>query len=240
MKIATYPLATFTKALELAKAVDDLGDNCAHTTCAMKMNKKISGGFKDIISSAVKYGLITNKKGILTLTNAYNEYKLSYTPEEANTHKEKLFLNPPLFQEVYDKYKKVRLPPSDILEKALVREFGIADKLSSRMAKYFINGAKFIGLLDEQNNFTSKAFDGKTDALSQEEGRSASDLQPQKMGLSQQNYSIQIVGPNTDVKLPLAVEADFQVVEAMLLKVRKTLKLVKEDHKKDEDPESSS
>lgn len=236
MKIAAYPLATFTKALELAKAVDDLGNNCAHATCAAKMNKKISGGFKDLISSAVKYGLITNKRGILSLTDGYNNYKLSYTSEEADTHKKKLFLTLPLFQEIFTKYKDVGLPTADILEKALVREFGVPEKFSTRTAHYFTNGAKFTGLLNDQNKFRIPT-DGST---SQQENVKV-DSMPQTKNpvISSQEYSIEVMGQNTNIKLPLKDESDFLIVDAMLSKVKKSLGLDDKESKEHENPKSS-
>lgn len=224
MKIASYPLASFAKALELAKTVDSLGDNCAHATCATKMGKKLSGGFKDLIASAVKYGLITNKRGILSLAGEYKDYKFSYTPEEGEKHLIKLFLNPQLFQDIYAKYGSVGLPSSDVLEKALVREFGVPDKFTTRTATYFLNGAKYVGLLDEHNNFTSKV---PVNTATTTEHKDVHDASPaldlSKNESESTNYSVQIVGPSIDTKLTLTEESDFLILDAILNKVRSKL-----------------
>ncbi|QQG43591.1 MAG: hypothetical protein HYW45_01060 [Candidatus Daviesbacteria bacterium] len=239
MKIITYPVASFVNALDLAKTVDSLGDNCAHTTCATKMGKKMSGGFKDIIASAVKYGMIKNKGGILSLTSAFKEYKLSYTPEEGKEHLIKLFLSPQLFQEIYAKYNSVGLPSPDVLEKALVREFGVPDKFATRTSTYFLNGAKYVGLLGEHNNFTSKT-QPTTDVTSEQ--KEGTDM-PHTPGLPQHeskpnDYSVQIVGPGIDTKLILTEESDFLILNAILNKVKSKLTPEKKGKIKDENPQS--
>lgn len=238
MKIVTYPVASFVNALALAQAVDSLGDNCAHATCAAKMSKKLGGGFKDIIASAVKYGMVKNKGGILSLADAYKEYKLSYTPEEGKEHLVKLFLNPQLFQEIYAKYNIVGLPPSDVLEKALVREFGVPDKIATRTSTYFINGAKYVGILDEHNSFTSKTqpivespHEQKGDVEAPRNPNAPLDRRPNE-------YSIQIEGPGIDTKLMLTDESDFLILTAILNKVKSKLKFEKKEQVND-DPQSS-
>lgn len=239
MKIASYPLSTFVKALELAKAVDSLGDNCAHATCATKLDKKLSGGFTDLISSAVKYGLVTNKKTMLTLTKSYKDHKLSYTPEEEQAHLRKLFLNPPLFQEIYTKYNSVGLPYPEVLEKALVREFGVPDKFAKRTATYFLNGAKYVGLLNEHNSFISESSTKKEPPSMEKGAYDATSDSSSKKESESKNYTVQIVGPSIDSRLTLTEESDLLILDAILTKVKNKLMLGKKDTIKDENHQST-
>lgn len=239
MKIASYPLGTFAKALELAKTVDSLGNDCAHATCAAKMNKKVSGGFKDLIAAAAKYGLVTNKRSILSLTDSYKNYKLSYTLEEGSGHLKKLFLNPPLFQEIYEKYSSVDLPTPDVFEKAIVREFGVPDKLATRISTYFINGAKFVGLLDEQNKFTSGVSLDEGNPTPREDAPSVpKDFHHEKINPESQGYSIHIKGPGINTELELIENSDFLILDAILKKVKNKIAPEKKNKKEDENPKS--
>lgn len=216
MKIASYPMASFSKSLELANTVSDLGGNCAHATCAAKMNKKIGGAFKDLISAAVKYGLISNKRGFLTLTEEYRNYKLSYDEKEEKKHLRSLFLKPILFQEIFEKYKNVPLPV-EILEKALIKEFGVPEKHASRTTTYFINGARSTGLLDENNRFISTDIveSTKTNENNVQPEGFLSVTDPVSGG-----YSVQIIGPNINTKLNIIDKSDFTILDAILNKVR--------------------
>ncbi len=239
-RITSYPLASFSKALDLAKAVDSLGDNCASDVCASKMGKKMSGGFKDLVASAVKYGFIINKKGKLTLTDTYNkDYKLSYNDEEANKHLQRLFLKPQLFQEVYDKYKVVGLPV-DVLDKALVREFGVPEKYATRTSTYFINGAKFVKLLNEDNTFASIAGSNlQTSSQGQEETPGAVVVDKQEQPVFADVYSIKILGPGVDTTISLTEESDFEIIDAVLKKVKNKVSIKKDGHDAHKTSESS-
>lgn len=238
-KIVNYPSAGFQKSLELSKAVDTLGDNSSADVCAQKMGKKMSGGFKDLIAAAVKYGFILNKKGKLALTDAYKEYKLSYNDDEANKHLQGFFLKPQLFQEIYDKYKNVGLPV-DVLDKALVREFGVPDKHATRTSTYFISGARFIKLLNEDNTFNSTV-DSDTRIPESDEKKP---FRPNDAGApdfvaSKDSYSIKITGPGVDTTISITEDSDFDIIDAILKKVRSKVSTKKELAKPNETPESS-
>lgn len=235
MKISSYPLSPFSKALELAKTISDLGGNCSHTVCAAKMNKKMGGSFKDLISATVKYGLISNKKGTLTLTDEYKSYKLSYNLEEENAHLRILFLKPQLFQAIYEKYKDVPLP-IDILEKALVKEFGVPEQHASRTTNYFINGARSVGLLGE-NNIFSVANESAESPSPKDTPRSDLPSAPPKFQ-SEDCYSVHIVGPSIDTKLDIVEISDLLIVDAVLAKVKSKLKPETKEKAKDENPQS--
>ena len=57
-KLIDYPRTTYASAWEVAEVVDDTGGKCALETCARKLDRKVSGSFKAIVGSAVKFGLL--------------------------------------------------------------------------------------------------------------------------------------------------------------------------------------
>ena len=59
-KLIDYPRTSYTTAWELAEVIDDTGGKCAIETAARKLNRKVSGSFKAIIGSGVKFSLMTS------------------------------------------------------------------------------------------------------------------------------------------------------------------------------------
>ena len=81
-KTIDYPRTSYASAWEVAEVVDDTGGKCAIDTCARKLNRKVSGSFKAIIGSAVKFGLVTSKRELLTTTNLFRRIKHDYDKQE--------------------------------------------------------------------------------------------------------------------------------------------------------------
>ena len=143
-----------------------------------------------------------------------------------------------MFQEIYTKYNNVGLPSPDVLEKALVREFGVPDKFATRTSTYFINGAKYVGLLDEHNSFTLKT-QSTTNTAPEQKGEIGASRNPDLQHESAPNeYSIQIEGPGIDTKLTLAEESDFLMLTPILNNVKSKLTLGKKEQTEDENPQS--
>ena len=147
-----YPHASIKKSLELAEAAHDLGGNCSVEMCADKLGKKVGGAFNATMSAAKKYGLVDVRHGQVTTTELFREYRLAYDDEERRQKLQYSFLGVPLFQTIYDRFHSGKLPV-EIFEKFLVRELGVSEQNASRVAKYFIDGAKAAGLLSGDNTF---------------------------------------------------------------------------------------
>ena len=149
-KLIDYPRTSYTGAWELAEIVDDTGGKCAIETAARKLNRKVSGSFKAIIGSAVKFGLITSKRELLTTTTLFRRIKHAYDKtEELQFHRE-AFLTPPLFTQVCRKFRNRELPVQ-MLDVMLIREFGVEEINAQNVAKAFVDGCRMCGLLDERN-----------------------------------------------------------------------------------------
>ena len=149
-KLIDYPRTSYTGAWEVAEIVDDTGGKCALETCARKLNRKVSGSFKAIVGSAVKFGLLTSKREMLTTTTLFRRIKHAYDKQEELLFHREAFLTPPLFTQLCRKFRSRELPVA-MLDVLLIREFDVEEINAQSVAKAFIDGSRMVGLLDEHN-----------------------------------------------------------------------------------------
>jgi hypothetical protein len=149
-KLIDYPRTTYSGAWELAEIVDDTGGKSAIETAARKLNRKVSGSFKAIIGSAVKFGLLTSKRDLLTTTTLFKRIKHAYDKQEELVFHREAFLTPPLFTQICRKFRSRELPVQ-MLDVMLIREFGVEEINAQGVAKAFVEGCRMVGLLDEHN-----------------------------------------------------------------------------------------
>ena len=225
-----YPKASIKKSLELAKAVNELGGSAAIETCAESLGKKVSGGFRDIITSAVKYGFIVQKKGILATTDTYKNIILAYNEEEKLINLKKSFLRVPLFQKVYERFTGKKLP-LQYFDKLLIKEFGVNESDASRVKKHFIDGSKLVGLLNPDNTLSSiEEINVHKDTLNHDKGPSFFDsfFLPQskekKNIRTSVTYTVRIHGPGIDSTVSIVEMSDLEIVKMMLDNISNKLK----------------
>jgi hypothetical protein len=149
-KLIDYPRTTYASAWEIAEVVDDTGGKCAIDTAARKLNRKVSGSFKAIIGSAVKFGLMTSKRELLSTTTLFKRIKHAYDKQEELQFHREAFLTPPLFTQLCRKFRSRELPVQ-MLDVMLIREFGVEEINAQAVARAFVEGARMVGLLDEHN-----------------------------------------------------------------------------------------
>lgn len=149
-KLIDYPRTSYAGAWELAEVVDDTGGKCAIETAARKLNRKVSGSFKAIIGSGVKFGLLTSKREVLNTTTLFKRIKHAYDKNEELVFHREAFLTPPLFTQMCRKFRARELPVQ-MLDVMLIREFGVEEINAQGVAKAFVDGARMVGLIDERN-----------------------------------------------------------------------------------------
>ena len=149
-KLIDYPRTSYTGAWELAEITDDTSGKCTIETAARKLNRKVSGSFKAIIGSAVKFGLVTSKRELLTTTTLFKRIKHAYDKQEELAFHREAFLTPPLFTQICRKFRSRELPVQ-MLDVMLIREFGVEEINAQGVAKAFVDGCRMVGLLDERN-----------------------------------------------------------------------------------------
>ncbi|WBO86053.1 hypothetical protein [Hymenobacter yonginensis] len=149
-KTIDYPRTSYAGAWEVAEVVYDTGGKCSIEACARKLNRKVSGSFKAILGSAVKFGLLTSKRELLTTTNLFRRIKHAYDKQEELLYHREAFLHPPLFSQISRKFRNKELPVQ-MFDIMLIREFGVEEINAQNVAKAFVDGARMAGILDERN-----------------------------------------------------------------------------------------
>ncbi len=238
-KNLNYPLASFQKAYALADAVNALGGSCTLENCAVKMHRKISGGFMVIVSSAQKFKLVSFEKGLITIKEEYKLIKHSYTNNERLELLRKAFLSPQVFALLYERFKGKELP-AEMLDKILIREFSVEESTAGRVAGYFVDGLKTNGLLNGNTvlGADNKDIDVTEHSISKSEEKP---VQPEEKNdnviirpeepkpnasfstLKSSSFQMQISGPGIDTKITIDDEEDLLLIEAMLKKIKKSL-----------------
>lgn len=239
-KQVDYPRASLKNCFTLADAVNDLGGECSAAMAADKTGKQhTSGAYKGLVGATVKYGLLTNKKGQLSVTQLYRDIKLAYDETEAQKETQKAFLTPPLFADILTRFENKPLPISHF-EKLLIREFDVPDAYASRVSGYFLEGAKQSGLLGEgnvlirKNDSANRIIDNGDDNDSESVDDAKSE-EPKKHANAHHDsahpteedgkYSVRIKGPGMDSLIVVNEEEDLYIVRAMLKKVEKRLSI---------------
>jgi hypothetical protein len=235
-----YPRATLKNCVELARAVDTLSGKASIEMAADALNKKVGGSFIALASSAAKYGLLVSRQGQLETTLLYRNYKLAYSEQEATARLAEAFLTVPLFKDICTRFAGLALPVNHF-EKLLLREFGVPDQMGSRVAKYFLEGAKQCNLLGADHILRAQVpidEENDTEAQDVEEliappvqaGDTTSRVSGDDQILSSlpgstrsTEYSVRITGPGMDSVIAVNDEEDLLIVKAMLKKVEKRL-----------------
>jgi hypothetical protein len=223
-KQVDYPRNSLQQCKQLASAVYDLGGACTIEMAADKLGKKVTGAFGALVASTVKYGLLTNKKGQLSITNLYREYKLAYTDEDSKQLERKAFLSVPLFQAIVKRFENKKLPVSHF-QKLLIREFEVPDQLAPKVTNFFLEGAKQTALMNADNVLSYTlgitAEEIQTEDISTPSPEERMDDVPPPT--DQDQYSIRIKGPGMDSVITVNEQEDLSIVQAMLKKVEKRL-----------------
>lgn len=237
-KIKNYPDASLEKCLELADAVESLGGECLSATAAEKLNRtEKSGGFGMVVSSTVKYGLITNNRGNLKITELFKNIIHAYNDDEALMFKREAFLKPEVFKLTYERFKGKELD-TNIMNKIFIREYQVDSKSAQKVAGYFIKGLKLLILLDQQNNLldidSNKNDEKKENELENEDDNLIEEVKVEEVNSpnvtivqrtfsNEDEYTIHIKGPTIDSKLIIKDEDDFVILTSYINKIKKAI-----------------
>ena len=236
-KIKNYPDASFEKCLELADAVESLGGECLSATAAEKLNRSESGGYGALVSSTVKYGLITNNRGTLKISELFKGIIHAYGDDEALILKRKAFLKPEVFNLTYERFKGKQLD-INLLSKIFIREYGVDSKYALKVAGYFTKGLKSLNLLDQQNNLLIINLDNSAENGNKEievvDDESVEEMKVEEVKSSdvtivhrafstEDEYTIHIKGPTIDSKLVIKDEDDLIILSSYINKIKKAI-----------------
>ncbi len=247
-KLIDYPRASFPRVLEMADAIDYLGGTCSVLTCAEKMGVKVTGSFTALIGAAKKHGLVISDKNSLKTTLLYKNIKLAYDDQEKQQNLRSAFLAPPLYRNIYERFLNKELPIK-MLDKLMIREFGVDEDIAQRVMNYFLEGAKNYEILvenkivdiniktnssntveiteEDNNDYLQDGDDNKSavrviDQSESEVYSVPSQITPSTSLLD--SFTIHIYGPGMNSKLLISEEDDFLILDAMISKLKKKFK----------------
>jgi hypothetical protein len=151
--IPSYPLVSFSNALEVARAVSDAGGAKAGVQKAVIASRlkssDTSGSFLQRLSSARSYRMIEGR-GSYRLTPAGISYFLPARSHDPKRALLSFLASPPAFAEIIKRYDGTKLPALDMLGNVLHREINLADSWKDRVAGFFLKAAQAAGVVDSQ------------------------------------------------------------------------------------------
>jgi hypothetical protein len=141
-----FPYQDLGDAIKVAKGVHTLGGtSCQIDQLAAQLGHTItSGAFQQRLNTARIFGLLTNSKGMVTLTPLGTQI---VDPQQQKAAKVESFLSVPLYKKVYDQFKGASLPPSSGLEATIVG-FGVSAKQKETARRVFQRSAELAGFFE--------------------------------------------------------------------------------------------
>ena len=108
-----------------------------------------SSEFKRLLSSSRKYGLtVGNEKAdLITPTELGLKIAKPESNKESADGLVRACLTPSLFEQIYTKYDRNRLPEHQFLQNTLEKSFNVAAEHSKELTALVIENAKFVGIL---------------------------------------------------------------------------------------------
>jgi hypothetical protein len=196
---------------------------------ANRLGRKGGGAFAALVSATVKYGLLENKKGTLSVTSRYRDLKLAYDDGQRVQALRSAFLNAPLFKAIYDRFVG-KAVPIDILDKLLIKEFEVPQDLASRVGEYFLEGAKLAQLLSDggvliQDGAGPASPSSTASSPEVKESPEQSPPRAPEPAPPPTHYVIRVTGPGISTSIDIHNEEDLVIVDAVLTRIRRSLKV---------------
>jgi len=151
-----FPMHTFEEALEVAKAIQD--KNAGKPWKPLYLAKALdisptSSHFRDITSSAYKYGLTQGSWNaeLISLTPLGTSLTKPIESTKEIKDKQQAVLNIELFKKVLEHYKSAKFPsPGDgYFKNMLEQDFGVPRELVDEFVTILVNNAKFANILHD-------------------------------------------------------------------------------------------
>jgi hypothetical protein len=236
-KLIEHPRSSLPRSIALAEAIDHLGGEATIESAADAMGNKVGGAFRALISGASKYNLVSLNKGRLKTEALFRDWKLAYSENEKQDALRRAFLSAPLFDAIAKRLDGKPIPGH--FENLLIREYSVPEDDASKVAGYFVEGARMSGIVGA-GGVISVGSNGPpastsstivpTSATSFPQNQFATDLEDVASGLAplptknQDCMTVRIVGLGMDEKVNIETEEDLEIVEVLLKKARRLLK----------------
>jgi len=160
-----FPYGDLQDAEEIAAAIHgNAGEKCTVDQLAayVKQSAK-SGTFRLRLSATSIFGITENQRGEVMLTELGRRILDPATQRKALAE---AFMNVPLYQEIYSKYKGYMLPPAKALEREMAN-FGVSSKQTGKARQAFERSAQRAGFFEHGNDrlVMPAGLDNKTETI---------------------------------------------------------------------------
>lgn len=221
-KILEYPRESLAKSLDLAEAANSLGGAASIDLCAERLGRSNSGGFAALVGAAGKYGLIEVSKSRISTTELFTRYKHSYNDSERKNVLVEAIRKVPVFDQLLQRFEG-KTVPEDILEKILVREYGVSTREAGRVASYFLDAIQQAGI----GNGITPTQDLSQESLKRDDKRTSEPVpsaRSEPIEESDGSFRVTVAGPGFHSEIRIVDEDDLLIVDAMIGKIRRKLK----------------
>jgi hypothetical protein len=143
-----FPYEDLTSAVEMAQAINSqvgYSDCDDDQLAAWTKQSAKSSGYRVQISAARLFGVIETLAGRHRLSDLG---KMVVDPQRAREAKIRAFLNVPLYNAVYEKYRGGALPPTAALERD-IQGLGVAEKIKDRARRVLERSAEQAGFFEQ-------------------------------------------------------------------------------------------
>ncbi|MGE5590422.1 MAG: TIR domain-containing protein [Bacillota bacterium] len=158
-RVRPYPNHTLEQALVIAQALQDknAGKPLDPILLAGAISRKpASSEYRILLSSSIKYGLTTGTHVAkqVQLTALGKAIVQPTTPSERASGLLRASLTPSLFRQIYEHYNRNKVPDSNFFQNALIRQFGVDQKLTADCIRILLENARYVGMLKDVSGST--------------------------------------------------------------------------------------
>jgi len=217
-----HPYISFEEAMSMADKIKEMGKPSVNQF-ADALKFKNAGFFRLRVASLRRWGLCEGR-GELSITQAYKDISSEKRPGHALEVKRELFLNIPLFQNVFTKYKDSGLPQEPYLTNAIKDSYNLSGRnpnLVANIVRGFIS--EYFPRFGEENYL---ATEGKHEKTEKHKGKQSDQgAQPSSApSLLKGNFPILIVTKDDKFQWDVKSEVDWNVVDSVINSIKERWK----------------
>jgi len=181
-----FPIHSLEEAVKVAKAIQDknAGRPWKPIFIADALGiRPTSSNFREIASSAYKYGLVdgTWAADLIGLTPLGKSLTKPVSPEQEMKARQEAVLKVDTFQKIYNYYKDAKFPTADAYFKNMLeQEFGVARELVDECIQLLLDNGRFAGIVRDVQGSPYVVFETTPPEASPERKPSEEEFEEQK------------------------------------------------------------
>lgn len=219
-----HPYISFDEALEIANKIKDMGKPSTDAL-AKALGDSNAGWFRLKIASIRRWGL-ADGWGDLSVTQHYKDILNEKKPNHASEVKRELFLNIPLFKDIYETYKDNGLPQEPYLTNAIGDKYNLKGRnpnLVANIARDFIS--KYFPNYGREEHNEPEMSSSKPETIKSS---------IEKLSIHEGDFPIQIITRDNTFKWDVKEEVDWTVIDSVINSIKERWKKSNSTNKKRE------